>query len=209
MKVLHSRSGKTVRLSSSHKLFGRSRETVNEAYPGDVIGIVGHSEFRIGDTLSDDASIVYKEVPRFPPEHFAFLHCSNTIQFKKFRAGLEHLLQEGVAQVFSLGDGAQRIPLLGAVGPLQFEVLQHRLQFEYGAETRFETAPWSVARWAVKTPPETLNEASLPSGSRRAQDANGNIVLLFPKEWEYAYFLKNNPKITLSRLPPEAGPAAG
>ncbi|HAF96408.1 MAG: peptide chain release factor 3 [Elusimicrobia bacterium GWC2_51_8] len=203
MKVLHSRSGKTVRLSSSHKLFGRSRETVNEAYPGDVIGIVGHSEFSIGDTLSDDASIVYKEVPRFPPEHFAFLHCSNTIQFKKFRAGLEHLLQEGVVQVFSLGDGAQRIPLLGAVGPLQFEVLQHRLQFEYGAETRLEATPWSVARWVVKTPPETLNEASLPSGSRRALDVKGNTVLLFPKDWECAYFLKNNPKITLSKLPPE------
>ena len=205
MKVLHSRSGKTVRLSSSHKLFGRSRETVNEAYPGDVIGIVGHSEFGIGDTLSDDASIVYKEVPRFTPEHFAFLHCANTVQFKKFRAGLEHLLQEGVVQAFSLGDGAQRVPLLGAVGPLQFEVLQHRLQFEYGAETSLETTPWSVARWGVKTPPETLEAASLPSGSRRAQDAKGNMVLLFPKEWECAYFLKNNPKITLSRLPPEAG----
>ena len=202
MKVLHARSGRTVRLASSHKLFGRDRETVNEAWPGDIIGIVGHSGFGIGDTLADDQSIVYRDFPRFTPEHFSYLHCANTVDFKKFRTGLDQLLREGVVQLFSTGDSQQKLPLLGAVGPLQFEVLQHRLQSEYGAGARLEASPWTVVRW-VTAGADELESAVLPSGSRRGSDSSGNPVLFFPKEWECSYFMKNHPKINLSRLPPE------
>jgi peptide chain release factor 3 len=98
MTVHHSRSEKKVRLSSSHKLFGNERETVDEAYPGDVIGLVGHDSFGIGDTLTTDPKILYKEIPRFTPEAFAHLHNPNTGKFKQFRQGLDQLLQEGVIQ---------------------------------------------------------------------------------------------------------------
>src|SRR6266853_1271377 len=149
MNVIHTRTGKKVRLSSSHKLFGRDRETVDEAFPGDVVGLVGHADFRIGDTLAEEPSLVYREIPRFTPECFAWLQSPSTAQFKRFREGLGQLLQEGVVQSFSLQNASQRVPLLGAVGPLQFEVVQYRMQSEYGAESRLEHAAWKVLRWAA------------------------------------------------------------
>jgi peptide chain release factor 3 len=205
MRVVHSRTGETIRLSSSHKVLGRERETMDEAFAGDVIGIVGHSQFRIGDTLTEDGSISFKAMPRFSPEHLAYLHCASTADFKRFRTGLDHLLQEGVVQTFSLRAAASRVPLLGAVGPLQFEVLQHRLQFEYGASSRLEASPWTVVRWASEASLGALDEDSLPSGARLAADADGRLVVLFGKEWDCKYFLEHHPKITLSHLPPGSG----
>jgi len=93
MVVTHQRTGKQVRLSSSHKLFGQERETVDEAWPGDVIGLVGHDSFGIGDTLTEDRSIAFDEIPRFPPEVFTYIANPNPSDSKKFRAGLEQLLQ--------------------------------------------------------------------------------------------------------------------
>src|SRR5436305_6732419 len=132
MSVIHTRTGNKLRLSSSHKIFGRDRETIDEAFPGDVVGLVGHSDFRIGDTLATDPALVYAEIPRFTPECFAWLQSPSTAQYKRFREGLSQLLQEGVVQSFQLKDATQRGPLLGAVGPLQFEVVQFRMQTEYG-----------------------------------------------------------------------------
>src|SRR5689334_9652145 len=146
MTVVHTRTGKKVRLSSSHKLFGRERETIDQAFAGDVVGLVGHTDFRIGDTLAEDPAIVYREIPRFTPECFAWLQSPSTAQFKRFREGLDQLLQEGVVQYFSLHNTSQRLPLLGAVGPLQFEVVQYRMQSEYGAESRLEQGQWTVIR---------------------------------------------------------------
>ena len=149
MVVHHSRSEKRVRLSSSHKLFGNERETVDEAYPGDVIGLVGHESFGVGDTLTTDPRITYKEIPRFTPEAFAYLHNPNTAKFKQFRRGLDQLMQEGVIQALYLRNASIKLPLLAAVGPLQFEVVQFRLENEYGAASRLESAPWTVVRWLI------------------------------------------------------------
>ena len=160
MAVTHTRTGKKVRLSSSHKLFGRERETVDEAYPGDVIGLVGHAEFRIGDTLTEDPAIVYHEIPRFAPECFAYLQSPSTAQFKRFREGLDQLLQEGVVQSFAVKDSAQRVPLLAAVGPLQFEVVQYRLQSEYGAESRLERP---LGKSFVGSPPGSKDWSKITS----------------------------------------------
>ncbi|MEW6307100.1 MAG: peptide chain release factor 3 [Verrucomicrobiota bacterium] len=202
MTVTHARSGKKVRLSSSHKLFGNERETVNVAFPGDIIGLVGHSDFGIGDTLTTDPAISYKEIPRFTPEAFAYLHNPNTAKFKQFRQGLDQLLQEGVIQALYLRNAASKIPLLAAVGPLQFEVVQFRLESEYGAESRLEASPWQVVRWL---PPELnedeLDALSLPTGARLAYDLGKNPVVLFPNEWSANYFPQTNPKVPLSHLP--------
>jgi len=200
MSVLHQRTGRTLRLSSSHKLFGRDRETVAEAYAGDVVGLVGHSDFRIGDTLAEDPALVYDEIPRFAPECFAWLHSASTAQFKRFREGLDQLLQEGVAQPFLLHNTPQRVPLLGAVGPLQFEVVQYRLQAEYGAEARLEPASWKVLRW-VEDDGGSLNESILPSGARLAADAAGQTVIMFLDQWSCDFFAQRNPKVALSALP--------
>ncbi len=202
MTVIHPRGGKKVRLSSSHKLFGNERETVNEAYPGDIIGLVGHSDFTIGDTLTDDPGIIYNEIPRYAPEAFCYLHNPNTAKYKQFREGLDHLVQEGVIQVLQLRNTANKSPLLAAVGPLQFEVVQYRLQSEYGAESRLEQAPWNVVQWA----PETMTEAELdslvlPTGARIAYDMGRHAVVLFANEWSANYFAETNPKAQLSSEP--------
>lgn len=201
MSVTHVQSGKKVRLSSSHKLFGRERETVDEAYAGDVIGMVGHSGFGIGDTLTEDPSIVYDEIPRFAPECFAYLHGTVTSQFKRFREGLDQLLQEGVVQVLEVKDSTRATPLLGAVGPLQFEVVQYRLKAEYGAELRLESAPWDVLRWLGPSVSLESLEGTLPSGANVAFDAERRPVLLFPNEWALNYFQKRNASVALSDVP--------
>jgi peptide chain release factor 3 len=201
MNVIHTRTGKRVRLSSSHKLFGRERETVDEAYPGDVVGLVGHSDFRIGDTLAEKPGLKYEEIPRFPPEVFAWLHSPTTAQFKRFREGLEQLLQEGVVQSFLLNNSAQRVPLLGAVGQLQFEVVQYRLETEYGAQSRLESAPWKIARWLAGES-QDVSDDILPSGARIATDAGGQTVLLFESQWSCDYFVQKNPTLSLTALPP-------
>lgn len=202
MTVRHSRSEKKVRLSSSHKIFGNERETVDEAYPGDVIGLVGHDGFGIGDTLTTDPKITYKEIPRFTPEAFSYLHNPNTAKFKQFRQGLDQLLQEGVIQALYLRDSAAKIPLLAAVGPLQFEVVQYRLESEYGAVSRLEAAPWTVVRWLPTDMKEDeLDALSLPTGAKLAYDIGKNPVVLFQNEWSANYFGETNRNTPLSALP--------
>ncbi len=203
MSVVHTRTGRKLRLSSSHKIFGRERETIDEAFAGDVVGLVGHSDFRIGDTLAEDPSLVFQEIPRFTPECFAWLQSPSTAQFKRFREGLDQLLQEGVVQAFLLKDSAQRVPLLGAVGPLQFEVVQYRMQTEYGAESRLESSQWKVIRWVVTENGAPIDETLLPTGARLAFDAAKNPVILFPDEWSCNFFAERNPKLRLSALPLE------
>ena len=202
MSVTHVQSGKKVRLSSSHKLFGQDRETVDEAFPGDVIGLVGHAEFGIGDTLTEDPSIVYDEIPRFAPECFAYLHATTTSQFKRFREGLEQLLQEGVVQTFTVKDSTNRAPLLAAVGPLQFEVVQYRLQSEYGAESRLERASWELLRWvSPELPDGLLSAAMLPTGAALVYDAYDQPAIAFPSEWSLNYFKRQHPTVLLSETP--------
>ena len=204
MAVVHAQSGKRIRLANATKVFGQDRETVEDAYPGDVVGIVGSATFAIGDTLAEDPAIVYDEIPRFAPECFAYLENPAPSNYKRFRTGLDQLLQEGVIQSFELADSARKVPLLGAVGPLQFEIVKYRLESEYGAESRLETTPWTVVRWLL--PDYPVEGAVLPQGTRLATDCLGQQVLLFPSEWQVGYFLERNPKVKLSErpLPPES-----
>lgn len=207
MTATHSQSGKSIRLSNAAKLFGQDRETVDEAYPGDVVGIVGNLNFGIGDTLTDDPSIVYHEIPRFAPECFAYLHNPSPAQYKRFEQGLAQLLQEGVVQQFQLPRRQQKIALLGAVGPLQFEIVQYRLQNEYGAASRLETAPWAIARWLeASIDQEGLDALYLPGGVERAVDQQGETVLLFASDWEERYFQQQNENVKLLRHPAGALP---
>ena len=166
------------------------------------VSLVGHADFGIGDTLTTDPKIVYKEMPRFTPEAFCWLHNPNTAKFKQFRTGLDQLLQEGVIQVLQLRDAATKAPLLAAVGPLQFEVVQYRLESEYGAASRLEAAPWTVVRWLAAGLLESdLDSLSLPTGARLAYDMGRNPVILFANDWSANYFAQTNPKVARSSLP--------
>lgn len=202
MTVHHPRTGKTVRLSNSQRLFAQERETVDSAWAGDVVGIVGNQDFQIGDTLSEDPAIQFAEIPRFAPECFAQIHSASTATSKRFREGLEQLLREGVVQAFHLKDSVALTPLLGAVGPLQFEVLQYRLEGEYGAECRVETAPWNVVRWIrPKNGSATPPALTLPTGFREARDSLGDPVVLLANQWNLNYFESKNPELEISALP--------
>jgi peptide chain release factor 3 len=210
MVVTHQRTGKSVRLSSSHKLFGQERETVDEAWPGDVIGLVGHDSFGIGDTLTTDRSIIYDEIPRFPSEVFTYISNPNSGDAKKYRAGLEQLLQEGVVQSFNAKNAPAGATLLAAVGPLQFEVVQWRLQAEYGAESRLAPTPWTVLRWldvpdGMKGSRGEFDFTRLivATGVSFGSDKFDHPVALFPNEWTMRYFTEKNPEIKLLELPPE------
>ena len=207
MTVFHPRTGKTMRLSSSHKLFGQERETVDEAWPGDVIGLIGHSDFHIGDTLTEDKAICYDESPRFPPEVFTFIANPNPSDAKKFRAGLEQLLQEGVMQSITLRAGTTSATLLAAVGVLQFEVVQWRLQSEYNAASRLDPSPWTVMKWVAPATEDAklpdLTRLIVATGVTFGTDKLDQPVALFPNEWTMRYFLEKNPEVQLHDLPLE------
>jgi peptide chain release factor 3 len=127
------------------------------------------------------------------------LHNPNPSKFKQFRQGLEQLLQEGVVQVFELRDSGQKIPLLAAVGPLQFEVVQYRLESEYGAPSRLEMASWEAFRWL--SPDTDISALKLPTGCRLAFDSAGQPGILFPSAWTQRYFAEQNPGAALHELP--------
>ncbi|MFW6354009.1 MAG: peptide chain release factor 3, partial [Verrucomicrobiota bacterium] len=199
MSVLHTRTGKTLRLAFSHRLFGRERETADEAWAGDVVGISGPRDLQLGDTLSVEPGHTFAEMPRFAPEAFIYLHNPDTQNMKRFRAGLDQLLQEQLVQRFFLENSPQGMPLLGAVGALQFDVVQARLELEYRTPTRREPAPWEAVRWIR---PEDLERAraALPTltGTALARDLYDAPVLLFPSEWSVGYFAGRHPQIPLA-----------
>ena len=206
MDVINTRTGATIRLANSQRLFARERETVDDAFAGDVVGLVGNYDLLIGDTLSSAPDVKFDEIPRFPPECFSYLTNKSTAKYKRFQSGLEQLLKEGVASEFTLLDSpaSSSSILLGAVGPLQFEVLQHRLEGEYAAETRIESADWSIARWLkpkVGDPFAPEARPALSMGTVLARDPNGWLTALFPGEWAMKTFTEKNEDWVVSEQP--------
>ena len=201
MFVHHAGSEKPIKLANAHKLFGQEREVVEEGYPGDIIGLVGYNALRIGDTLTENPDIAYHEIPRFPPECFSFITNPQPGKFKQFRKGLDQLLSEGIVQAYTLKNSLKG-PLLAAVGPLQFEVVQYRLQSEYGAESRLEAAAWTLARWVNPAIVDDSFSEKLPFNAQIATDSAGNTLVLFPNAWSMNYLLEKSPDLQLFELPP-------
>ncbi len=182
MVVKHPREGKEVRLSNSHSFFAQERETVEEAYPGDVIGLISSGQFAIGDTLCTGAPVEFEPMPRFQPEHFARLIHTDTNRYKQFWKGLSQLEKEGAIQVFYQPGVMGREPVLAAVGELQFDVVRFRLETEYNTETRMERLPYTVARW-VDAPRETIDAIPWSNNAFRLEDSKGRTIALFKTEW--------------------------
>lgn len=203
MVVHDPEGGKPIRLSYTQKLFGQERESIDTAYPGDIVGLVMHRSFRIGDTLTTNPNIRYDEIPRFPPEAFAFIRSVGTAKLKQFQAGLGQLLDEGVIQSFTLLEDGQTTPILGAVGQLQFEVVLYRLENEYGADARLEPAPYTHIRWFdPDIDRKQFEDKFLGDGVKLAEDVRGQLVILFPDPWKLDYFVRNHPKLALHKVSP-------
>ena len=201
MVVSHARTGKSVRLSHPQKLFGQGRESLSEAYPGDVIGLNNPGVFAIGDTIYQGDRLEYAGIPCFSPELFAFLRNPNPSKFKQFRKGVNELREEGAVQIMYSVDESKRDPILAAVGQLQFEVVQFRLENEYGVETRTEMLPYSVARW-VTGGWEALEKAGRLFNTATVKDSWGRPVLLFRNEWNCHQVQGDHPELKLSNTAP-------
>lgn len=149
MKVNHSRMKKQINLSSAQSLFAQDRESITEAFPGDVIGIHNPGHFAIGDTIySGDSRVLFPGIPSFSPEMFSYIRNPNPSNYKKFQKGLSELLDEGAVQMLKeRGDDGNGSPILAAVGQLQFEVVEYRLLHEYGVESKMEPLGYTSARW--------------------------------------------------------------
>ena len=201
MTVSHARSGKTVRLSRPQKLFAQDRQSLDIAYPGDVIGLNNPGAFAIGDTIYTGQRLEYEGIPCFSPELFAYLRNPNPSKFKQFRKGVKELREEGAVQIMYSVDEAKRDPILAAVGQLQFEVVQYRLENEYGVETRLEHLPYSVARW-VAGGWDALEKAGRLFNTATVKDSWGRPVLLFKNEWNYHQAQGDHPELKLNAIAP-------
>lgn len=201
MVVNHARSGKTVRLSRPQKLFAQDRESIEEAYAGDVIGLNNPGVFAIGDTIYSGQKLEYEGIPCFSPELFAYLRNPNPSKFKQFRKGVSELREEGAVQIMYSADESKRDPILAAVGQLQFEVVQFRLQNEYGVETQLDLLPYSVARW-VADGWEALEKVGRLYNTVTVKDSWGRPVLLFKNEWNLHQVLGDHPDLKLNASAP-------
>jgi peptide chain release factor 3 len=201
MTVQHARTGRSIRLSRPQKLFGQDREVVEDAYPGDVIGLNNPGMFAIGDTLYVGPKLEYEGIPCFSPEIFAWLRNPNPSAFKSFRKGVNELREEGAVQILYDTDESKRDPILAAVGQLQLEVVQYRLENEYGVKTRLEPLGFAVARWVVGGWAE-LEKVGRIFNCKTVRDAWNRPVLLFKNEWNLNQLRDDHPELELSTVAP-------
>jgi peptide chain release factor 3 len=201
MTVNHARTGKVVRLSRPQKLFAQDRESIEVAYPGDVIGLNNPGVFAIGDTIYNGQKLEYEGIPCFSPELFAYLRNPNPSKFKQFRKGISELQEEGAVQIMYSADEAKRDPILAAVGQLQFEVVQFRMQNEYGVESTLELLPFTVARW-VDGGWEALQKVGRLFNTVTVKDGWGRPVLLFRNEWNCQQVEGDHPELKLNAIAP-------
>ena len=201
MTVQHARTGKQIRLSRPQKIFGQDRAVVDDAYPGDVIGLNNPGMFSIGDTLFIGPRVEFEGIPCFSPEIFSWLRNPNPSAFKNFRKGVNELREEGAVQILYDKDQSKRDPILAAVGQLQLEVVQHRLASEYGVETRLEPMGYQVARW-VKGGWPALDEVGRIFNCKTVQDAWLRPVLLFKNEWNLNQLKEDHPEMELNSVAP-------
>ncbi|MBE9189415.1 peptide chain release factor 3 [Gloeocapsopsis crepidinum LEGE 06123] len=201
MTVNHARTGKTIRLSRPQKLFAQDRESIDRAFPGDVIGLNNPGVFAIGDTIYTGQKIEYEGIPCFSPELFATLRNPNPSKFKQFHKGVSEIREEGAVQIMYSADESKRDPILAAVGQLQFEVVQFRLQQEYGVETLLDLLPYTVARW-VANGWEALDKVGRLFNTVTVKDNWGRPVLLFRNEWNCQQLQEDHPELELTAIAP-------
>ena len=201
MTVQHARSGRAIRLSRPQKLFGQEREVVEDAYPGDVIGLNNPGMFAIGDTLYLGPRVEYEGIPCFSPEIFSWLRNPNPSAFKSFRKGVNELREEGAVQVLYDTDASKRDPILAAVGQLQLEVVQYRLENEYGVKTRLEPMEFTVARWVSGGWP-ALEAVGRIFNCKTVRDPWDRPVLLFRNDWNLNQLGEDHPELALTAVAP-------
>lgn len=196
MEVNHVRTGKKVRLASPQTFMARDRTAVEEAWPGDIVGILDRGNLRIGDTLSSEGDFTFSDIPHFPPERFATVVLQDPMRRKQLDAGLRQLTEERSAQAFftSATDVTGPTPIIGAIGQLQFDVMLHRLEHEYGARCRIDYISGRFPRW-VTGPASEIARIAAGSGRMLLYDAAGNPLILFDDEWSLRMVTEREPAV--------------
>lgn len=200
MEVFHVQGNKKVKLNQSKQLMASDRETVEEAYAGDVIGIFDPGIYSIGDTICmASKKFAFDGIPTFAPEHFASIRNKDSMKRKQFVKGVEQIAKEGAIQIFQSPLSGMEEIIVGVVGVLQFEVLEHRLKSEYNVDIERTNLPYRFIRWIGNKDVE-LNKLNLSSDTKKIQDLKGNFLLLFTNEWGIRWAEKNNPDLILEEF---------
>jgi peptide chain release factor 3 len=198
MVVTHARTGRPFATKYAQHVFGRERESIDVAYPGDVVGLVNAAALGVGDTLYAGPAVTYPPLTTFAPEHFAVCRGRDTAKHKQFRRGIEQLDSEGVVQVLRSDRRGDQAPVLAVVGPMQFEVAVHRMEHEFGAPVELERLPYSIA---MRT-----DEASAPGVAASARNAevlrrtDGELLAVFPDKWGLRVLQQNKPELLLEPM---------
>ena len=197
MTVWHSSSGERIKLAQPQQFMAQEHETVELAYPGDIIGLFDPGIFRLGDTLCTGSPVRYSGIPLFAPEFFSRVSPVDSMKRKQFLKGITQLSQEGAIQTFKRPNIGREEMIAGVVGVLQMDVLEYRLKSEYGVDITRETLPYRFVRWIAQTP-KPIDRLRLTSTTVPAIDRAGRDVLLFENEWSIRLAMENNEGLALN-----------
>ncbi|MCG7258579.1 MULTISPECIES: peptide chain release factor 3 [unclassified Corynebacterium] len=197
MQVTHAQSGRSFSTKYALTVFGRTRATVEAAYPGDIVGLVNAGSLAPGDTIYAGKKVQFPPMPQFAPEHFRTLRAKSLGKYKQFRKALEQLDSEGVVQILRNDARGDANPVMAAVGPMQFEVMQARMDVEYNVETVADPVPYSVAR---RTDAESAPVLAKQRGVEIFTRTDGELIALFGDKWKLAFVEKEHPEVTMETL---------
>ena len=194
---LHVRLGKKLKFSSPNAFFAEKKEIVDISYPGDIVGLHDTGNFKIGDTLTEGETLNYKGIPSFSPEHFRYINNADPMKSKQLVKGIDQLMDEGVAQLFTLELNGRKV--IGTVGALQFEVIQYRLEHEYGAKCSYDNFPVHKACWVEPQDEknEEFKEFKRVKQKFLAKDKQGQLVFLADSQFSLQMTQQKYPSVKL------------
>ena len=189
----HVRNAKKMKFSSPTMFMAAKKDIVESAYPGDIIGLPDSGNFKIGDALTEGEVLHFKGIPAFSPEQFRYINNADPMKSKQLNKGIDQLMDEGVAQVFTKLDSNRKI--IGTVGALQFDVIQYRLEHEYGAKCTYEPIPMHKACWVSAESSEFINELKSRRLKNLAVDKDGKLVYMAESAWTLKMAEDNHPEV--------------
>ena len=194
---LHVRLGKNLKFSSPNAFFAEKKEIIDISYPGDIVGLHDTGNFKIGDTLTEGEILNYKGIPSFSPEHFRYINNADPMKSKQLNKGIDQLMDEGVAQLFTLELNGRKV--IGTVGALQFEVIQYRLEHEYGAKCSYDNFPVYKACWVEPKDKknEEFKEFKRVKQKFLAKDKRGQLVFLADSKFSLQMTQQKYPSVIL------------
>jgi peptide chain release factor 3 len=197
MRVSHHRIGREIVLSNATIFMAQDRTNVEEAWPGDIIGIHNHGTIQIGDTFTEGETLQFTGIPNFAPEHFRRVRVKNSLKIKQLQKGLAQLSEEGAVQVFRPLMGNDYI--LGAVGVLQFDVTMARLKTEYSVDASYESIDYTAARWIACKDKKRLAEFEKRCQANLALDADGHLTYMAASDWRLGFIMEEWPDIAFCK----------